>query len=184
MLMTGLSLAGPAGNLAAGLLGGALNLTNKLGPNPTPQKIVDALSSLSLTPEQQQAIVQAEQSYQLQMAAMGYKDAADMEALAVQDRESARQREVAVGAQGGWLRQTPEIGFYMLIAIFALVLHWLLKWPVPSENRAIIYSGIGSLGTLVVMAATYFYGTTKGSEIKSSTIAQTASTLVSAASKK
>jgi uncharacterized YccA/Bax inhibitor family protein len=112
------------------------------------------------------------------MAELGYKSETDMESLAVQDRESARAREISVKDY------TPEIGFYLLMVIFAFVIHWLLKWPVPDSNKAIVYSAIGSLGTLVVMAATYFYGTTRGSENKSATISATTNTLVNKVAQK
>src|SRR5690348_15866064 len=150
MLMTGLEMAGPPGVLAANILTTGLKLTDQVGQNPTPDKVINALSTLSLTPEQQQALVDSEQTYQVQMAAMGYKDAADMEALAVQDRASARQREITVRDY------TPEIGFYLLVAVFGAILYHMLKWPVPDSNRAIIYSATGSLATIVIMAATYF----------------------------
>jgi uncharacterized YccA/Bax inhibitor family protein len=161
--------------MAANALGTALHIDKV---DPSEEGISATLANALGDPASRQAALQAEQAFQAQMAELGYKSETDMESLAVQDRESARAREISVKDY------TPEIGFYLLMVIFAFVIHWLLKWPVPDSNKAIVYSAIGSLGTLVVMAATYFYGTTRGSENKSATISATTNTLVNKVAQK
>jgi nitroreductase len=118
------------------------------------------------TPEQLQALKQADQDFALKMQAMGFQNEEELEKIAAEDRANARDREEKVRDY------TPEVGFYILLGVFAFFLHWLFKYSVPTDNKAIIYSAFGSLGTLVIMAATYFYGTTRQSARKDEVIAQ------------
>lgn len=119
----------------------------------------DAISAAiaGATPEQLQALKQADNEFALKMQTLGFESEEALEKIAADDRASARNREVAVRDY------TPEVGFYLLVLVFAFFLRWLFKYPVPADNKAIIYSAVGSLGTLVIMAATYFYGTTRQS---------------------
>lgn len=118
------------------------------------------------TPDQLLALKQADNDFAAKMQAMGFQDEETLEKIAADDRASARDRETKVRDY------TPEVGFYLLLATFGFFLHWLFKYPVPTDNKAIIYSAFGSLGTLVIMAATYFYGTTRQSARKDDVIAQ------------
>jgi len=118
------------------------------------------------TPEQLAAIKQADNDFAVKMQTLGFENEEALEKIAADDRASARGREVQVRDY------TPEIGFYLLVSTFAFFLHWLFKYPVPPDNKAIIYSAVGSLGTLLVGAANYFYGTTRQSAKKDDVIAQ------------
>src|SRR5512146_13623 len=94
-ISAGLSVAGPPGNLAAGLLKTALSLTDQQAGNPADPKLVaSALNDLTLTPDQRTALAQAEMDYSKAMTEMGYKNAADIAALEAQDRDSARNRQI------------------------------------------------------------------------------------------
>jgi len=128
------------------------------------------------TTEQLTAMKQADQDFALKMKTLGFEDEQALEKIAADDRASARDREKSVRDF------TPEVGFYLLVITFAFFLRWLFKYPIPADNKAIIYSAMGSLGTLVIMAATYFYGTTRGSE-KKTDIIQQASVAANAAKK-
>jgi hypothetical protein len=161
------SLGGPIGAIGASVLGKALNV----GKPVASEDIADLLTgALGGTPEQRAAALQAENDFKTQMAELGFKDAETLETLANQDRASARAREIAVRDY------TPEIGFYLLVGVFWYMVHYLFRYPIPEINRAIAYSAMGSIATLLVTAATYFYGTTRGSEQKSSTLASIATT--------
>ncbi len=159
------SLGGPIGTMAANLVGKALGADKP--PEPTLDGISTAMAAAFADPAQRTALIQAEQQFQAQMAELGYKDAEELAATDAQDRANARAREVSVRDY------TPEVGFYLLTITFGFFLHWLFKYPVPADNKAIVYSAMGGLSTLVIMAATYFYGTTRGSEKKTDILAQT-----------
>jgi hypothetical protein len=167
------SLGGPLGSIGAGLVGKALGLATTPKAEDLSNILTDALSD----PAKQAALQQAELDFQSQMAALGFKDAEALEELATEDRASARQREIAVRDY------TPELGFYTLIGVFSYMVHYLFRYPVPTENRAMVYSMAGSIGTLLVTAATYFYGTTRGSENKSATLSSIASSAAEAGTK-
>jgi len=146
--------------LAAQTIGG---ITGK-DVKPNPDSIAAAVAGA--TPEQLAQMKQADNDFALKMQALGFENTESLEKIAAEDRASARDREKSVRDY------TPEVGFYLLTMTFGFFLHWLFKYPVPPENKAIVYSAMGSLATLVIMAATYFYGTTRGSEKKSELLAQ------------
>ena len=135
---------------------------------PTVESIGDAVAALTGNSAAMVALKQQDQSYAEQMQAIGFKQITDLEALADADAADARKRETAVRDH------TPEIGFYLLITAFVLVIAALFKFPVPTENKAMIYLMVGSLGTLVVGAAQYFYGTTRSSGAKDQVLADIA----------
>lgn len=161
-------LGGPLGTMAAGVVGKALGLEGKVTSENLQATITDAMA----TPEQRLLLTQAENSFQSQMSEMGYKDAEMLESVAAADRADARHREISIRDY------TPEIGFYGLAIIFLYVIHYLFRYPVPPENKAVLYSMTGCLSTLLVTAATYFYGTTRQSQTKSDTINEIAATAV------
>lgn len=161
-------LGGPFGVMAATAIGKALGV-DKVDPS----KVTDVVTQAMSDPTKMAALQQAEDDLQLQRDKMGFENIEAMESLAVQDRESARSREIAVHDY------TPEIGFYLLIVVFMYMLHYLFRYPIPQENRALIFTLAGSIGTLLVTAATYFYGTTRGAESRSSAVATAANAVVS-----
>jgi hypothetical protein len=50
----------------------------------------------------------------------------------------------------------------------------LFNVEVPEGNKAIVYSLVGSLGTMTVTAAAYYHGTTRGSARKDGLISRMA----------
>lgn len=140
-------------------------ISAKLGKDVKPEPEAIAAAVAGATPDQIIKLKEDDQQFQLTSQKMGFDNDQELEKLAVEDRASARDREKSVRDY------TPEIGFYLLAAIFAFFLHWLFKYPVPVDNKAIIYSAMGSLTTILITAATYFYGTTRGSEQKNQLLA-------------
>jgi hypothetical protein len=129
------------------------------------QAVQDAITPMVSDPATLVKLKELDTEFQETMAKLGYDNVVDLEKLRVEDVSNARSREIAVKDY------TPEIGFYLLIGVFAFFLHWLFKGAVPAENRAIVYSAFGSLSTLVITATGYFYGTTRQSVSKDNTIA-------------
>ncbi len=168
--MIGTALGGPLCGAAATVLVNKLGLQDKV-PDPNDQAaLAAAVTPLMSNPDTLLKVQEADNDFKETMAKLNIQSETDLEKLAVEDRGSARQREIAVKDY------TPEVGFYLLLMVFAFFLHWLFKYPVPPDNRAIIYSAFGSLSTLVIMAATYFYGTTRGSEQKTTMLANSVPT--------
>lgn len=157
------SLGGPFGVIGANLVGKALGVDKV---DPTPDGIAAALAGA--TPEQMIALKQAESDAVLKIQELGFKDVETMEQLADADAADARARETKVGDR------TPEIGFYLLLLAFVVVIIALFRVPVPEPNKAMVFGMIGSLGTIVVGATQYFYGTTRNSGSKDKVIADIA----------
>jgi hypothetical protein len=162
--------AAVAGNVPALVSLAATTIGGIVGKNVKPDVDSIAAAVAGATPEQLTAMKQADEDFAVKMKTLGFEDEQALEKIAADDRASARDREKSVRDY------TPEVGFYLLVFTFGFFLRWLFKYPVPTDNKAIIYSAFGSLGTLVIMAATYFYGTTRGSEKKTEILSQNSST--------
>jgi hypothetical protein len=132
---------------------------------PTVDSISNAVAALTGNSAAMLQLKQEDDNYALQMQAAGFKQLIDIEALQDADAVDARKRETVVRDK------TPEFGFYLLITAFVGILLALFKWPVPTENKAVVFTMIGSLGTIVIGATQYFYGTTRSSGMKDDTIA-------------
>jgi len=146
----GTALGGPLGGAAASALAGALG--------GDPSKTTDQqLASLvqSVTPEQLLALKQAENEFALKMQALGFQHETDLLQAEVQDRTSARQREVAVK---DW---TPRLLAYGVTLGFFGLLWYLLRHAVPPESRDILNVMLGSLGTAWISIITYYFGSNK-----------------------
>lgn len=155
---------GPLTSMAAAAIGRAIGADKT--PSPTADAIQNAMATAFADPAQRAAMIKEEHDFQLQMQELGYKNEQEFESIAAADRASARSREIAVRDY------TPEVGFYVMTGIFCVALFCLFKFPIPPDNKALIYSGMGTLGALLVAAANYFYGTSRGSERKTELLAQ------------
>ena len=151
----GTALGGPLGGAAGKLIATALGGDET---KATPDDLAKLVQNV--TPEQLLALKNADQAYQVQLKQLNINEVKDLEALAVQDRESARNREIQVKDH------TPAIGFYLITAGFFGFLTALLFLPIPESNKAVLYVMIGSLGTAWVGCTSYYYGTTRSSGLK------------------
>jgi hypothetical protein len=76
----------------------------------------------------------------------------------VQDRESARQREVEIAKSGGidWLfNLTGIVG----LGAFAFIIYAIIKLEVPESNKEIFVHGIGIVEGVALSIFGYFFGT-------------------------
>lgn len=160
-LTTGLSLIGPPGILASTVLGKVLNVSS-----PTSDSIQKALNSLTLTPELQVQLQEAENQYKQQMQSMGYQHEEELAQLAVQDRASARQMQIQVKS---WVPSTMSI--LVTIGFFGLMLLMMFH-KIPDGSNDLIDTMIGSLGTAWIMVISYYFGSSVGSDRKTELIAQ------------
>lgn len=88
------------------------------------------------------------------------------EKLVYDDRASARAREIAVKDK------MPALLAIILVVLFASALFALFIVEIPESNKAVIYSMIGSLGTLTIAACAYYHGSSSGSAKKNDMLAK------------
>lgn len=158
--------------LGGPLAGGAVNaLEGVFGINSDPSVSKDdrlaaiATAFSGATPDQLLAIKKAEQDYAIQMATLGYKNVADLEAIAAGDRDSARKREEAVKDC------TPRNLAYALVLGFFGVLAFMLMANVPAASRDLLNIMLGMLGTSFVSVISYYFGSTNSSMEKTKLLA-------------
>ena len=155
------SLGGPLATMAANAVGKALGVD---GVAPSAESIQQAIAGA--TPEQMLALKKAEQDFQLQLKELDIKSVADLEKIAADDRNSARNREIALKDRiPALLSLLVTIGFFGLLG-------YMLKYQIPSNNRDILNVMLGSLGTAWIAIITYYFGSSAGSARKSELLAQ------------
>lgn len=133
-------------------------------------KTVDSINGFlsGATPEQLVAAKNADQSFQLEMAKLGFKQVYDLEALQVQDRESARDREIKTGDNTTRiLAGLYTVGYFsiLIIAIF---------YKFPPENQDALNTLFGMLSAAQLSIVQYYFGSSKGSADKDKTISAVA----------
>jgi len=155
----GTALGGPLGGMAVEAAANALGLSDK-----TVDSVKQALSGV--TPEQMLALKQADQAFALQMQALGFKNVADMEAIAAGDRDSARRMQTAKPSP------VPALLTCFVVGAFTTTLVLLLKFDVPATNRDIVVYMIGQLSGGFTSALAFWLGTTRDSGRKTELLAQ------------
>lgn len=164
-ISAGLSLGGPLGNAAAGILGKVIGK-----PDLTVDGIDDALSGLTLTPELQAQLKEAELTYQQQMTALGFQNAQEMLALDDQDRASARQRETLVKDN------TPKILAYMIVISGLGMCGFLVSHHSTILDNAEMagFAGtvLGYIMSEMKQVINYYFGSSAGSAAKTQIMAQ------------
>ncbi|AKA60324.1 hypothetical protein P26218_21 [Rhodoferax phage P26218] len=157
----GTALGGPLGGMAVEAAANALGLTDK-----TVDSVKQALAGV--TPDQMLALKKADQDFALQMQALGFKNTADMEAIAAGDRDSARRMQTAKPSP------VPALLTCFVVGAFTATLVLLLKFDVPATNRDIVVYMIGQLSGGFTSALAFWLGTTRDSGRKTELLAQSA----------
>lgn len=85
--------------------------------------------------------------------------------IAADDRNSARQREIAVKDR------MPAVLAILITAGFFGTLGYMLRYGVPPEGSEVLYMMLGTLGTAWIGVIGYYYGTSAGSQTKNQIIA-------------
>ena len=155
----GTALGGPLGGMAVEAAANALGLTDK-----TVDSVKQALAGV--TPDQMLALKKADQDFALQMQALGFKNTADMEAIAAGDRDSARRMHTAKPSP------VPALLTCFVVGAFTATLVLLLKFDVPATNRDIVVYMIGQLSGGFTSALAFWLGTTRDSGRKTELLAQ------------
>ena len=153
--IVGAALGGPLGGAAGAILASALGVKDA-----DPKSIEQAIKNGTLTGEQIVALKQAEDQFALQMKQLDINSVEEMEKLAIQDRSSAREREMAVK---DW---TPRILAYGVTLGFFGLLSFLLRHDLPAGSKDVLNIMLGSLGTAWISIVTYYFGSSAGSDKK------------------
>jgi len=154
----GLSLGGPLGGIAGGLLQKAVG-----SKSASVEDLATAV--VNMTPEQAVALKTAEEAFQIQMKQMDITSVEDMTKLSNDDRANARARQVSLK---DWF---PTVLASVVTAGFFSVLALVIFHGVPDSARDMSNILIGVLGTAWVSIIGYYFGTSAGSEAKTQLIA-------------
>lgn len=157
-------IGGPAAGAGIQALEGVFGLNTEGSQQDKLSAIATAVSGS--TPDQLLALKKADADLQVRMAELGYKNIADLEALAVNDRNSARQREIAVKDY------TPQVLAYLITAGFFGVLIFMLVGDIPMGSKDILNIMLGVLGSSWAGVISYFFGSSSGSDKKTELLAK------------
>lgn len=156
------ALGGPLAGLAVGSLSKALLGDPAAGQN-APDKIEDAVLNAT-NPGVLLKLHQAESEFQLAMQEHGV----DLEKLAEADRESARQRQVALKDYA------PTVLGYLVVALTGSLEAFVLLRGVPSAIDPVIVGRIlGTLDAALTLVLSYYFGSSAGSDRKTELLAGT-----------
>lgn len=151
-----LATAVTGGNPLAGMAIGAISKALLGRPDGTEQDIIDLMAGA--TPETLAKLKEVETDFKIKMEELGVK----VHELDVQDRGSARAKEIATGDV------TPKVlaGAYTLG--YFILLGSVMMWGIPADGGAgqVITALIGALTAIQLQIANYYFGSSKGSSDK------------------
>jgi hypothetical protein len=155
----GTALGGPLGGMAVEAAANALGLSDK-----TVDSVKQALAGV--TPDQMLALKKADQEFALQMQALGFKNVADMEAIAAGDRASARNMQIAKPSP------VPAIlSIGVTVGYFSILIGMMVGVLNVSDSQALLLM-LGSLSTAWGVVMAFWFGTTRDSGRKTELLAQ------------
>lgn len=118
------------------------------------------------TPEQLQALKQADQDFAVKMQALGFQHVEELEQLASADRANARAREIAVKDY------TPRIIAGLVVVLCFSAEAWVLTHGYPSNVAGELVGRIlGTLDSALILVLSYYFGSSAGSDRKTEIIA-------------
>lgn len=159
----GTAIGGPFGALAGQALGAALGVDGH-------DEAALSAALKNATPEQLLAIKQADNQFKLDMAKLGFRP----EELAVEDRKSAREREIELKDPTVGRLAWTIIGGFFIVSAAQLVA--LMGWPelvakIPGQGWLLIGNISGYLASEAKQAAAYYFGSSVGSKDKDNALA-------------
>lgn len=152
------ALGGPFAGLAASFIADKLGVSDK-----TIKNVTDVIQKATQSPETFLELKKIEADLEKYFANLEI----DVFKLEVQDRDSARKREMEVKDN------TPKILAYLVSAGFFGIFIYVLREGLPPGNEPTITYMIGSLGGVWATIMAYYFGSTKGSADKTAVMAQT-----------
>lgn len=157
----GAALGGPLGSAAVGAVADALGLSDK-----TEETIKNALAGVS--PEQMLALKNADQAFALKMQELGYKQIADLEAIAAGDRKDARDMQKTTRS---WV--PAALSLAVTLGYFIILVGMMTGTLKVSDSQALLLM-LGSLSTGWGVVMAFWFGTTHDSGRKTELLAQAA----------
>lgn len=154
----GTALGGPFAGMAVKFV------ADKLGIEEGTLEGVKA-ALVGMDASQMLALKNADVEFQAQMQKLGFDHIENLAKLENDDRASARNREIAVKDN------TPKYMAYVTTFGFFGMLTMMMLAPIPQENRDILNIMLGSLGAAWLGINSYYFGSTRGSEVKSTLLA-------------
>lgn len=155
----GTALGTPLAGMAIAAAANALGASDK-----TVDGIKTALAGA--TPEQMLALKTADQVFETHMVELGFKNVETLEALAVQDRASARNMQIAAHSI------VPALLTWLVVSAFMSTLTALFFREVPQANRDIVVYMVGQLSGFTAASIAFWLGTTRDSARKTEIIAK------------
>lgn len=155
----GAALGGPLGSAAVGAVADALGLSEK-----TEETIKNALAGV--TPEQMLALKNADQAFALKMQELGYKQVADLEAIAAGDRRDARSMQNVTRSP---IPALLSVG--VTLGYFVILIGMMTGWLKVSDSQALLLM-LGSLSTGWGVVMAFWFGTTHDSGRKTDMLAK------------
>jgi hypothetical protein len=157
------ALGGPLAGMAVQAIGAAFGMD----PGATQETVAAKLAGA--TPADMLALKQAEEKFQVDMRALEIDLEKTVIRADVDDRASARAREVSVR---DWI---PGLLAMLITAGFFGVLTYMLRFGLSKDGggEALLVM-LGSLGTAWISVVAYYFGSSAGSERKTATIANMA----------
>ena len=148
------SIATAVGGPLAGMATRAISEALLGKPDGTEDELLEAAKNA--TPEQLLALKQAEQNFVIRMRELDV----DLERIANQDRNSAREREVKTGDH------TPKLLAAAVTFGFFGVLFWMIANGLPANGGEAMLVMLGTLGTAWGAIVSYYFGSSAGSREK------------------
>lgn len=108
--------------------------------------------------------IPAEQKLEFEKLARDHEQ--EMFKLEVQDRDSARRREVDLAKIVGHSDYMVWFLSISLFAVFFFIIWHLVRESVPNENRELVTNIIGIIEGLMISIYTYYFGSSMGSRLK------------------
>lgn len=158
----GAALGGPLGGAAGAVIASALGMDAEQAKEPAAVSAAIA----GATPDQLLALRKADQDFQAKMAELGFKNTADLEQIAANDRADARKREATIHDR------TPQaLALVVTLGFFGLLAFMCLN-TVPKASETLLNIMVGSLGSAWISIIAYYFGSSSGSERKTALLVQ------------
>lgn len=152
------ALGGPLAGAAVSAIGSVLGMSDA-----TQDKIKTAIESGQLTGEQVSQLRQLEMKYKAEESERGFR----YSELEFKDRDSARNMAIQTGSK------TPSVLTWMIVAIVLCLEGYILFEGIPKELSEIVLGRIlGTLDTSLALVLAYWFGSSRGSDVKTQIMAQ------------
>jgi hypothetical protein len=160
------AVGGPLAGTAVTALERVFGLTPDANASVSQRQDDIAAAIAGASPEQLANMRKADQDFQVSMASLGFKDKEALAALNVQDVEGARDMQKS---NKSWV--PPVLTLFITAGFFGLIIA-MIFCNIPTDNKAILYTLIGTLGTAWLACIHFWFGDTQASADKTQIIAK------------